>query len=68
MSGEQNPRRKAISGARRDKAKGHQTRRARGEGNRKEGKNAISARLISNFLEILDLYSKRPIQVSPKIP
>ena len=30
MSREQNPRRKAIESARRDKAKGHQTRRARG--------------------------------------
>jgi hypothetical protein len=30
MSREQNPRRKAIESAHRDKAKGHQTRRARG--------------------------------------
>jgi hypothetical protein len=30
MGREQNPRRKAIESARRDKAKGHQTRRARG--------------------------------------
>jgi hypothetical protein len=30
MSREQNPRRKVIESARRDKARGHQTRRARG--------------------------------------
>ena len=30
MSGEQNRRRKVVDSARRDKAKGHQTRRARG--------------------------------------
>jgi hypothetical protein len=30
MSGEQNPHRNAINSARCDKAKGHQTRRARG--------------------------------------
>lgn len=30
MSKEQNPRRKAIESARRDKQKGHQTRRAHG--------------------------------------
>ena len=41
MSREQNPRRKAISGARRDKAKGHRAREEPvGERNRREGKNA----------------------------
>jgi hypothetical protein len=44
MSKEQNPRRKAIDSARRDKAKGHQTRRARGERNRREGRNAVGSR------------------------
>jgi hypothetical protein len=37
MGREENPRRKVIESARRDKAKGNQTRRSRGE-----GKDAIS--------------------------
>jgi len=54
MSREQDSRRKAKESARRDKARGHQTRRARGgkreelvvERNRKEGKNAINVTYI----------------------
>gem|GEM_PF-5742866 len=41
MGGGRNTRRKVVESARRDKAKGHQTRRARGERNRREGREAI---------------------------
>jgi len=41
VSREQNPRKKAINSARRDKAKGIRREELVGERNRKEGRNAV---------------------------
>ena len=54
MSREQNSRRKVINGARRDKAKGHQTRRARGGKKQKRRyKRGFGARVFIRHAEYI---------------